>query len=564
MRYHILAVDYDGTLATDSKVSPDIVKSLARVKATGRKLILVTGRQLEELLAIFPEYALFDRIVAENGALLYTPGTMELRLLGEKPPEELINLLTGKQIPVSVGHVVVATWEPHHEEALEAIRSIGLEYQLIFNKGAVMILPPGVNKSSGLLEALKELDVSARNTIVIGDAENDHAMLMTAEFSVAVSNALPLLKLMADWTTSRPCGEGVAELISHLIKDDLSTLGKTTRKHDLALGTVQDGSNFNLQPYGSRILLTGTSSCGKTTFAAALVEKLVRSGYQFCLIDPEGDYRDAEGVINVGDSVQVPLITQVMQLLKKPGENVNVCMLAVPLADRPSYFKALLAHITALHQHSGHPHFLIVDEAHHLIPKEHSGEVCHFFEEINGFLAITTSSNLLQENFLNYVNTAMIMGDLRREEMQLFIEQKKQEITEWPALGFGNVLVWQNDNPSVQAIKAIMPERILRRHKRKYASGDMGYNSFYFTGPGHRLNLKAQNLLLFIQIGEGVDDDTWLYHLHRSDYSNWFRNSVKNTELADSSKTIEKNEHDAKRSRKAIFALINEQYTAPA
>src|SRR5688572_2721997 len=138
MRYLCLAADYDGTLATHGKVEPSVIDALYRLKASTRKLILVTGRVLDELKAVFPEYEIFDRIVAENGALLYNPATKEERLLGELPPASFINDLHRHQVqPLSVGKVIVATWEPHHTTVLESIKQAGLELQVIFNKGAV-------------------------------------------------------------------------------------------------------------------------------------------------------------------------------------------------------------------------------------------------------------------------------------------------------------------------------------------------------------------------------------------------------------------------------------------
>ena len=90
MRYLVLATDYDGTLALNNRVAPDTVDALRRLAATGRKLVLVTGRELDELLAIFPEMEMFDRVVAENGALLYTPATRKRKSLGEPPPAAFV------------------------------------------------------------------------------------------------------------------------------------------------------------------------------------------------------------------------------------------------------------------------------------------------------------------------------------------------------------------------------------------------------------------------------------------------------------------------------------------
>jgi HAD superfamily hydrolase (TIGR01484 family) len=157
MRYHVFATDYDGTIAKDERVAPEVIEALKRLKSSGRKLILVTGRELDQLKAIFPEHTLFDRIVAENGALIYRPETMEEKLLGAKPPETFIQELKDKGVPLSVGRVIVATWEPHQTVVLDVIKTTGLEYQVIFNKGAVMVLPPGINKAKGLHETLKEL-----------------------------------------------------------------------------------------------------------------------------------------------------------------------------------------------------------------------------------------------------------------------------------------------------------------------------------------------------------------------------------------------------------------------
>ncbi len=564
MRYHVLVLDYDGTLAKDNQVPAHIIEMLLEVKATGRKLVLVTGRELNSLQSVFPEYIMFDRIVAENGALLYNPATMDLNLLAEKPPRELIDLLKGKNVPISLGHIIVATWQPHQNEALEAIRDSGIEYQLIFNKGAVMILPPGVNKASGLQRALEELNISIHNTVVVGDAENDYAMLTIAEFSAAVQNALPRVKEVVDWVAKQSCGEGVAELIAQLVKDDLFELSKKIHRHGLILGTENDGTDFKIGPYATRMLLVGRSSCGKTTTAVGLVEKLIHQGYQFCLIDPEGDYRDFTSVVSIGDATQVPLIGEVIQLLKDPRENLSICLLGLPFADRPGYFRELLAQIAFLQQNLGHPHFLILDEAHHLVPKGLSLEVFNILEDSPSFLAVTTNSRLLHPSLVKKINVAMMMGDSSKEEWNSFAEINNLKIAALADVKNCNAIVWRKNHPELRYVKASIPTQLLKRHKRKYATGDMGYNSFYFRGPGGMLNLKAQNLYMFIQMGEGVDDDTWLFHLRRHDYSNWFRNTVRNAELASDAENIERKENRAKQSRQAIFDLIKGQYAAPA
>jgi HAD superfamily hydrolase (TIGR01484 family) len=222
MRYLALATDYDGTIAKDGQVDQTTLAALERLRDSGRRLIMVTGRQLDDLLQVFPHVNLFDWIVAENGALLYQPARQEEKLLGDRPSEDFIKLLRERGVdPLAVGRVIVATWEPHETTVVEAIRHLGLELQVIFNKGAVMVLPSGLNKAAGLNAALSELGLSPHNTIGVGDAENDHAFLDLCECSVAVANALPIVKERADFVTNGNRGAGVTELIDKLIASDL-------------------------------------------------------------------------------------------------------------------------------------------------------------------------------------------------------------------------------------------------------------------------------------------------------------------------------------------------------
>src|SRR5262249_32290785 len=244
------------------------------------------GRVLDELISVFPRLDLFDRVVAENGALLYRPATKEQRALGEPPPAAFVDRLRQAGIaPLSCGRVIVATWEPHQTKVLELIRELGLDLQVIFNKSAVMALPAGVNKSTGLCAALSELALSPHNIVGVGDAENDHAFLRVCECAVAVANALPTLKERADVVTRADHGAGVVELIEMLIADDVRELEPALTRHDVVFGR-QDGREIRVHPYGGSILVAGPSGSGKSTAAIGMLERLAESRYQFCLIGP--------------------------------------------------------------------------------------------------------------------------------------------------------------------------------------------------------------------------------------------------------------------------------------
>jgi HAD superfamily hydrolase (TIGR01484 family) len=226
VRYHALACDYDGTLATHGVVDQATLEALDRLRLSGRKLILVTGRELDDLQKVFPHTGRFDRVVAENGALLYRPATGEEVILAEPPPPEFVAALKERDVsPLSAGRVIVATWEPFQTTARDVIRSLDLELQVVFNKGAVMVLPFGVDKVAGLKAALAELELSLHQAVGVGDAENDEAMLNACRCSAAVANALQRTKDCADIVTQGGHGAGVAELIDRIIATDLQELG---------------------------------------------------------------------------------------------------------------------------------------------------------------------------------------------------------------------------------------------------------------------------------------------------------------------------------------------------
>src|SRR5262249_37153091 len=121
---------------------------------------------------------------------------------------------------IATGRVIVATWEPYGERVLEVIRELGLNLEVILNKRAVMVLPSGVSKATGLQAALDELGISARATIGFGDAENDLDFLAHCGCGVAVANALPIVRAAAGLVTAASHGAGVVELIDRILRDD--------------------------------------------------------------------------------------------------------------------------------------------------------------------------------------------------------------------------------------------------------------------------------------------------------------------------------------------------------
>jgi hypothetical protein len=570
MHYFGLATDFDGTLATGGQVNEVTLAALQRLQESGRKLILVTGRQLEDLRQVFPQMDLFDAVVAENGALLYFPETKEEQLLGNSPPEALIEKLRSLNVqPLSLGKIIVATWEPHETTVLEAIRDLGLDWQIIFNKGAVMVLPSGINKVTGLKAALTRMGLSPHNVVAVGDAENDLPFLDFCEFSVAVANALLMVKEKADWVTKGSRGEGVTELIDELITHDLEKLAVSENRHQILLGTKEDNKEVYFQPYGTSILLAGTSGGGKSTLATGILERLAEKEYQFCIIDPEGDYENFAGAIVLGDSTQAPRAAEILDVLEQPNQNLIINLLGVKLEQRPSFFASLLPSLIEMRTRTGRPHWLVVDEAHHMLPSSGHPASLTIPQTFNGILLITVHPKHVETSALSLVDTAIAVGQSPDRTITEFCESLNYHLPDTlpKSLANGEVLVWFHKTEENPFCSQIIPPRTERhRHKRNYAEGNLGDDKcFYFRGAEGKLNLRAQNLISFKQLAEGVDDDTWLFHLQRQDYSRWFQDSIKDEELAQEAAQVEKNPHiSALDSRDRIFAAINQRYTLPA
>jgi len=568
MRYTVLASDYDGTLAHDGVVDHPTLNAVDRLLQSGRKLLLVTGRELEDLKGVFPAIERCELVVAENGGLLYNPKTQEERSLAEPPNPDFLKELTRRGVPFSVGRGIVATWEPHQNAVLDVIQRLGLELQLSFNKGAVMVLPSGINKQTGLQAALDELHLSSHNVVGIGDAENDHIFLSACECGVAVANALPSLKERADLVTRHDHGAGLAELIDQIIADDLRSLDERLGRHSIAVACRSDGTPIVIQPYRGSLLFAGPSGSGKSTAATGVLEALAEQKYQFCLVDPEGDYENFMGALQLGTPQSAPEVKQVLKTLEDPKQNLVINLLGIPVPDRPAFFASLFAQILDLRARTARPHWLVIDEAHHmlssLVPAANTMP-----QLISGMIYITVHPEYIAKAALEQVEIAVAVGNEPQKTLGSLAQALGVPAPAFPEdkIKSGEGVIWcrsTQEPPFVGKLSVAKSER--RRHLRKYAQGELGPDrSFYFRGLENKLNLKAHNLQVFTTMAEGIDDETWLFHLRQGEYSRWFREAIKDTELADEVADVERDESgDPQESRRRIIEAIERRYTAAA
>lgn len=534
MRYLALAADYDDTLATSGTLSAEAEAALRDLRRSGRRLLLLTGRTLEELGAVYSGLDLFDCIVLENGGVLYRPSNRQLVTLCPPTALKLVPLLQRRGVePVIQGATLIATRRPHEAVVLDTLRELGLELQIIFNGSAVIVLPSGVNKGSGLRAALRATGLSVHEVVGIGNAANDHSFLEICECAVAVDNAIASIKEVADFCTRGSADQGVMELIEELIATDLSSRAPSGGGDVIVLASRQEGP-ITFPPYGQSILISGPSSAGKSTFATGLIERLIERNYQLCIIDPEGDYGTLEEIVTIGHRLSAPAVEEVLRRLEDAEANVVVNLLGLQLEDRPGFFAQLFPRLQALRARTGRPHWIVIDEVHHLLPARWGLAASTLPQRLGEVILITHQPREVAPSILAMVDIAVAVGVGPEGTFSELASALRLPPPDVPLReSDSDVSIWRRTMGVEPCSASVVPARSERlRHLRKYAEGNLGPKSFFFRGPGARLNLKAVNLGSFCDLAAGVDDETWLFHLRRGDYAAWIRKAVKDEDLA--------------------------------
>jgi hypothetical protein len=402
----------------------------------------------------------------------------------------------------------------------------------------------------------------------VGDAENDHAFLSICEYSVAVSNALPALKESVDWVTQADHGAGVCELIEQLLGDDLLSRDTRANRRHVAFGAFDDGAEMSIAAFGPVGLVAGSSGSGKSTATMALLERLAARDYQVCIIDPEGDHEGFASAVVLGTAEQPPEIEQLLKILAQPRTHAVVNLLAIKIADRPQFFLSLWTRLQEMRAATGRPHWIAVDEAHHVLDGAFEPMQLALPAQLASTLLITVHPERLHRKLLEHVDFALGVGPESEATLGALAHAlgKDPPLVQAQPEQPGQVLWWELSANSARRVTLAAGRSAQRRHRRKYAHGELGPDkSFYFRGIEGKLNLRAQNLVVFNDIGAGVDDDTWLFHLVNGDYSSWIRDAIKDDDLATRVGEVERETKlSAAESRERIRTLIENVYTAPA
>ena len=543
--FRAIAIDFDGTLTAVGPPSDTVLQSIDRVRAQGLSVILVTGRIAAELRAVFPGVdRYFDAIVAENGAVVWINGSVHS--LSRPVERELGEALDRRAVPYRRGDVLLATHTGYEDSILDEIQRLGLECQLVHNRGELMILPAGISKGSGLARALETLGISFHSTIAVGDAENDHSLLGGCEFGVAVANAVEGLKRHADLVLEQPDGDGVTALLECIARGDDAALAPGRWR--VEIGRFADGQPVTIAASRLNVLITGRSKSGKSFVAGAIAERLMELGYSVCLIDPEGDYTslgDLHGVECLGNAGHAPDIGQIRRFLAHRFGSVIVDLSLVDSTKQAACTQELLGALAIDRKSSGLPHWIIVDEAHHALGLPGVlGEILG--EGQKGYCLVTYQPQELEAHLAAAMDYFLVLPGGRRlagadpvAELERItgtvLAPQLEDLHTGQAL-----LIASGKQREVQPIE-LAPRRTAHvRHWHKYVQGKLPPRlRFCFRGQHGSGAVTAANVQEFCDLVRESPADVIVFHAERFDFSRWIGQALQEGGLAGSVRSLE-------------------------
>jgi hydroxymethylpyrimidine pyrophosphatase-like HAD family hydrolase len=548
----VLVSDLDGTLTDGGPVAADLLDELDRARACGVMVVLVTGRRLRQLDDDHPGLRRHvDATVLENGAVLLGPRGP--RLLAPPVPRELTDALTRHGVPHHTGEVLVDCDAADAHRVLDALADTGLDHQMVRNRGALMVLPAGVTKATGVKQALAELGLGGHNAVAVGDAENDLRLFDACEIAVAVANAAPVLRARADVVLPAPAGEGVLELLRGPLLEPGTTV--SSRRWRMTLGHA-DGVPVQLPTSPSQILVAGDSGAGKSFLTGLIVEQLAALEYSGLVIDPEGDHAPLSrlpGVMTLGRDGHLPPPGLLVALLAQ-GPGTLVLDLsqqrlgdAGPLrseslaADLRDYFAHLAEVLRESRRQAGRPHWLVVDEADSLFTE--AGPLLPLVSPGWGLCLTTYRPNRLAPKV-----QAALQWTVRMDS---------------GAPGTATLLHSDATKPAVRfTVSSRRSPHV--RHRQKYAEGSaLQDRPFVFRDDRGTVGVTAVNIHEFTAALRRVPLEVLAHHMHRRDFARWILDVLGDTTVANLVHAVETSVDagcDPHASRNTVVALLERRY----
>ncbi len=571
MKFGVLALDYDGTIAREGVLDPEVRSAIAEVRTHGIAVVIVTGRILAELEQVAGDLHFVDAVVGENGAVIWFANG-HTRQLAYSTSMQFLQELRRRGLEFKAGHCVVELDAAAAPQVLAIIRELELPLVLLFNRGRLMVLPQAVSKGAGLREALATLRLSVHNAMAIGDAENDHDLLATCELGVAVSWGSRLLQEAADEVLQ---GDGPTAVAAY-IRETANNLRLPPEKigqHRLSLGTGEDGRELTLAIRGLNTLIAGDPRSGKSWVTGLMCEQLILQGYSVCVIDPEGDYRTLEtlpGVVVFGGEDPPPELPDLARVMRHPDMSVVIDLSHAPYQEKMNYMKSLLPMLAAIRRNTGLPHRIVIDEAHYFLHEPNVNELLDL--ALGAYTLVTYRLADLHPKLRNAIECIIVKRTTEPREHQTLINmlQAKGDCTSvmsnLASLGIDEaVLLPGMQETGGQCLKFKLFPRLTShvRHKAKYLDVQLLVEQgFWFTSNGETVAGPARTLKDFLALLEIAPPAVQAGHANRGDFSRWIADVFHDHALASEIRKVEQrfrlgHIHDL---AKSIAKLVQERY----
>lgn len=540
MRLRVIATDYDGTVATDGQLHPDVRAAIRAARQRGVLVVIVTGRILSELRDVTGGLDFVDGVVAENGAVISMAGGHTMQL-GPPPPMSLITALTKRGIDFKVGRCVVEMDAGFADVAMSLIREQELPLAITFNRQRMMLLPASISKCSGLRELLGALGVSRHNTLGIGDAENDHELLRCCEYGVAVEWGSDYLKQHADEVI---CGEGprdVGVYIQQVSKSICIPLEHGSH-HKIVLEAIEGQTPFEVVIRGRNILIAGDTQSGKSWLAGLLVEQMIFQGYTVYVFDPEGDYSSLGTLPNtvvMGGGRMLPEGDDLLMFLHQ-GLSVVLNLSHLDHEQKSKYVQDHLPLVAKFRRQRGFPHRILIDESHYFLNAASSSMLLDL--DLGAYTLVTWRPSELGASVLQSIDITAVTRLAEKSEVDA-LAQLAGESTD-PARWYeqlANLAINEaallppatesNGAPRRFHVAPRLTQHV--RHCTKYLDSPVSAEkAFVFSEGGTPVGPVAST---FCELQSGIDQCSLSViqgHLSRHDFSRWIGHVFGDNEFA--------------------------------
>lgn len=540
MYRHILAFDSNGTLAENGTVPPKLQAALEHLRKAGYVLFLVTGKRYQSIELGSLRNA-FAGIVWENGAVLHHIVTDELYLPFGHVDPRLVEALETAGVPLQRGRATVSTHEHHGETVWHVLNQWGGDAVVTYDKGTLHLLPPGAAKGAGLERLLGLCAFSPRNLVSFGDGESDLSLLQLGEAGIAVADAVPSLKEVADLVTSHPGPAGVLEALQTYWLSGRARDLPSRRERPIPLGEDGTGAPVCVPAAalaGGNLGVFGGSTSGKSWVAGLLAEGMHHAGYQLLLIDPEGDFRGMRALPGMvaleGGQRRIPSPALVVALLETATVSVVLDLSSYPVARRTDYVADLLHTLHSLKGRKFRPHWVVLEEAQHFLPP-HCNAVSTALSPMlpyGGWAFVSYRPDRLARQVLAALDHCILTRlsqpeavETARRICKCDVEASLADTPQGHAWLCGQQAV--RLRPNARRVPHI-------RHFYKYLDAPLpAHKRFRFRDERGFLDLEAASLFEFLQCLQTLPVESLTYHQARGDFASWVDGTLGDRVLAD-------------------------------